>query len=452
MKWLKKIKIDSFVFEGAYCFSREKSNYDFLLGKNGGSIILHKNIVDKLENKIFTEDLKIKLLQHGLGRLNDSDLKVSGNTFKDSLYFIIDSTKSCNLNCIYCFRDLFDRRTITKEKLKDVCTYIYNVTKSKNINRINIQMWGGEPTIAMNNIEFVYNFFKDTTLRVKIDIETNATTITDKIAKKLYEMDVSVGVSIDGTPVHQNLQRKTIDGKDSIDLVKRGIKYLQKYYKDRIGGITVVTKYNYKDIDKIIDYFINELGIHSMKFNIVKDNPNAAKKRLCLSLREVREFANKLCDVMEFYRILGVPFSEGNIQIRYDNLLERSSFSCCNSNGCKGGDVLISIDANGNIYPCEMMDYKDVLLGSIYVNNEVSNGTNFDDIIKANKENNVYFKDKGVPKCNKCPWKYYCNGGCTSRIYYAGNKDKIDKVECEFNRIVYPRLIEQLLSSSPNKD
>lgn len=447
MEKINKFKNKNFIFDGAYCFSKPNIKYCFLLGKNGCSIILEKKLVDSLKLKSIDEELKFKLIQHGLAHLSNVENRICNNCNSKSLYFIIDSTKHCNLNCIYCFRNLNDKRKISKSKLKDVCTYILNVVKSKNIKRINIQMWGGEPLLALDNIEYVVNFFKDTDIIAKIDIETNGTLITDEIAKKLHDWNISIGVSIDGTDKHQNFQRKLVNGQDSMELVKNGIKNLKKYYKDNLGGITVITKYNYNDIVEIIDYYINELGISSMKFNIVKDNPNAKERRLGLTLKEVRKFANKLCDTVELYNLLGIPFSEGNIQIRLDNLLERSNFSCCSSNGCKGGETLISIDINGDVYPCEMMDYKEVKIGSIYENNKIATGDSLEKYINISKNNNIYFKEKNSNKCKSCPWQYYCKGGCTSRIHYLGNKHNIDIVECEFNKTVYPRLIEQILKN-----
>ena len=48
-------------------------------------------------------------------------------------------------------------------------------------------------------------------------------------------------------------------------------------------------------------------------------------------------------------------------------------------------------------------------------------------------------------ECNTCPWYYYCKGGCTSRILYSKGKMKYDEVECEFNKVIYERIIDDLL-------
>ena len=443
---LKSYEINDFKFKGAYTFTNENKNNYFLLNEDGCSIIFNKKLYNKLKNKDLTESMKFKLIQHGMATIEGLDKIVSYNE-DNSIYFIIDTTKKCNLNCMYCFRDLNDKREITEEKLEDICKFILNILKERNLNKVNIQMWGGEPILAISKIEYVYNFFNDKNINVKIDIETNGSLITDKIAKKLYNLNVSIGVSIDGTKKHQDLQRKLINNKGSMNLVEKGIQNLQKYYGNNIGGITVITKYNYKDIAEIISYFINDLKIRNMKFNIVKDNPNAEEDGIGLNIEEVKEFANNLFDTLEIYEVLGLEFSEGNIEMRKDNLLKRSNFSCCISNGCKGGRNLISIDMNGDLYPCEMMDYKDVKLGSIYNNDNLIDNKELINQLKQSEEENIFFKEKINKECKKCPWSYYCKGGCTSRIFYSEGKMKYDIVECEFNKIIYLKIINKFLKN-----
>lgn len=60
-----------------------------------------------------------------------------------------------------------------------------------------------------------------------IDIETNASLITDEIAKKLFNWEIHIGISMDGTPELHNRQRRMVSGKPSAEVVERGIRNLQ---------------------------------------------------------------------------------------------------------------------------------------------------------------------------------------------------------------------------------
>ena len=444
---LKKYNIDNnFYVDDIFVFTNENNKYSFLLNKKGCSIIVDKKLLNSIKEKNIDENLKFKMIQHGMAKLKNPNISISKEKDKN-IYFIIDVTKKCNFNCLYCFRNLNDNRLITNDKLQDICSYILNITKKRKLKNVTIQVWGGEPLLAMDKIEFIYNYFKKTNITLKIDIETNGSLITNKIAKKLFNMNVNVGVSLDGTKKHQDIQRRLINKKSSNELVKKGINNLKKYYGNNISGITVITKYNYKDITNIINYFTNELKIYNMKFNIVKDNPNANEDRIGLSIKEVKYFANKLFNVVELYNLMGIKFNEGNIQMRIKNLTERNKNSYFISNGCKGGINLLSIDMNGDIYPCEMMDYENVKIGSIYKNGKLSSNDELIKQINNSKKNNIYFKEKINNKCKSCPWEYFCKGGCTSRIIYSKGKMKYDEIECELNKIIYEKIIEQILKN-----
>jgi len=444
---IKKTNIDdNFYINELYVFTNKKNKYSYLLGKNGCSMIVDEYLLNSIKNKNISEDLKFKLLNHGLGSLKNPKTKTVVAD-DQSIYFVIDVTKRCNFDCLYCFRNLNDNRIIDDDILKDICNYILNIIKERKLNNVKVQVWGGEPLLAFNKLEYIYNFFKDTPVNLVIDIETNGSLISDELAKKLYDMHVNVGISIDGMLEHQDKQRRLSNGKSSNELVKKGIRNLQKYYHDSLGGIAVVTKYNYKDVYEIIKYFAEELKLKNMKFNLVRDNPNANQENIGLSLEEVKWFASVLFDSVKKYNLEHGNFNENNIITRYHNLNERISNNYCNSRGCRGGINLISIDMLGNIYPCEMMDYKNVKISSIYKDGKLANNNDLINEIKKAQKENIYFNEKTIDECNTCPWKYYCEGGCRSRIVYSEGKMTYDEVECTFNKVIYERIIEDILEN-----
>ena len=184
---IKKTNIDdNFSIDELYVFTNEKNNYSYLLGKNGCSMIVDEYLLNCLKNKDISENFKFKLLGHGLGKLKTPKTKTVKINDKN-IYFVIDVTKRCNFNCLYCFRDLSDNRVIDNDKLKDICNYILKITKERKLKNVKVQVWGGEPLLAFNKLEYIYNFFKDTSINLAIDVETNGSLITDDLAKKLYK-------------------------------------------------------------------------------------------------------------------------------------------------------------------------------------------------------------------------------------------------------------------------
>ena len=435
--YLEKFSLDIFEFLGAYVFSEKGKNC--LLASNGCTMFVSDELMKRLKNHKLDDAFMIKLVQHGLAYVPGKNLFYSGKEIEIH-YFIIDLTKRCNFDCIYCFRKLDDHTVMKRNTLMDVLRYIERYCNKKGLKNIGIQLWGGEPALAMKEIEYVVQYFDDKEIEVSFDIETNGSLVTKEIALKWKQWGIHVGVSIDGPPRIQNIQIPLVEGGASSDAVERGICNLQKYYKAPFGGIVVVTKYNYRHVREMLDYFIYKLHLHALKFNIVRDNRNALDDRLGLEEEEVAWFANELMDYLEAFYMLGANFTEGNIDIRIRNLLERSKVSCCLSNGCQGGKCIISIDRNGDIFPCEMIDFQEEKIGSIYENEQL------EDQIKKSISDHLFFKPKKDEECQKCPWWCYCGGGCSSRNRYAGRDGCIDKVECKLNKTIYPRLIEAILN------
>ncbi len=401
-------------------------------------MILDDTLLEDIRRRELAPGLQLKMIQHGIAHAPRKVMFRCGKEI-EICYFVIDITKKCNFDCIYCFRDLHDARTIDMGILKGILEYISAYCHREAIRQIGIQMWGGEPLLAMEQIEYAVNFFRKTDLQVSIDIETNASLVTSEIAERLYNWGVHVGVSLDGFPRLHNQQRKLVGGGSSAESVEEGIHNLQRFYGERVGGITVITKKNYRYIKDILDYFIYHLHLTSMKFNLVRDNKHAEEQELALDEKEIFWFANELLDYLQAFRCLGTNFTEGNIEIRVKNLLQRSNISCCISHGCQGGKRMISFDQEGNIFPCEMVDFPEEKIGSIYDEAELK--VQLERAIKKNR----FFLPKEDERCHDCPWQCYCGGGCSSRNRYLARDGQIDEAECCLNRAIYPRLIEGIL-------
>lgn len=442
--WIEPFVIEKYRFNGAFSFFND-SQYSYLLSKTGRSIIIDSELLTLLKTQSISEEFAMKLLSHGLiqaeniEHCNASECNALEN-FRPSV-FVIDITKSCNLNCIYCFRDLSNRKTIGWEKLKDICEYIDRSATDLNLQSISIQLWGGEPLCALDRIRFVSDFFAGKSYAVKLDIETNATLVTPQIAKELYNRRITVGVSVDGYPQIQNYQRPLLNGNLSSDAVRNGVKNLLSVYGNRVGGICVVTKYNYRFVAELLDYYVNELDLHSVKFNLVRDNPNALDQSIGLTIEETKEFCENLIKTLKIYRILGVEFSEGNILTKYQNLIEGHTGNCCISQGCTGGIRILSFDMNGDIFPCEMTDYPNVKIGNIYTGDDLVS------LIKKAHNKNSYYRTRKKEECDTCPWWFFCKGGCSSRVHYIDQIERVDETECILNKTIYPELIEHILNN-----
>lgn len=434
MRYVEKFAVGEVHFLGAYICASERG-YNFLVSPNGFSIIVSDDLVESLVKQTPAEELLLKLIQHQMASVGGKPYYAPTAEIKPT-FFIIDITNKCNFDCIYCFRNL-EAKNVPALRITEICQYILNYCIAEQVDHIMIQFWGGEPVLAMDNIRLVCNFFSKTQLHVGYDLETNGSLVTDEIAKELYEKKVQVGVSIDGNEVLHNRQRRYFDKSGTFEQVKQGIIHLQRYYGSNLSAICVLTKHNIEHISEMIDSFVDELHLKSVKFNIVRDNPYALESDLVPTNEQLQAFVPILIQKIKEVNKSSIRFVEPNVISKMGNILYRRLHSCCISNGCCGGKKIISFAPDGHIYPCEMTDFKDESLGTI------SNRDLCASIACAEKTH-LYFAEKRISDCNGCPWWSYCKGGCSSKVRYQ-NGNGIDEVECQINKALYPLLAKEAL-------
>ena len=410
-----------------------------ICGKTGGMLEVSIKLYNDIKKHHFNNDIRFKMVQRGLAKCNESRdaFDIQEHNTCNPNFFIIDLTNACNLNCIYCFRNYSPNEifTINDEQLLQICSYIYQFALNRGMKRISIQPWGGEPLLAFDKIERIYDYFKNKDLKVNITIETNGTLITDDIARKCVDHHYNIGISIDGYESIQNLQRPMKNNDSSFKKVVDGLFCLENAGYKNTGVICVMTSRNCNDIGQIIFFLSKELGIKYLKINPIKANSNVSD--LSLSEEQIHNALNQIIDVLESLYLEGIVVFENNIYQKFINLIYCDRRNICQSRGCMGGKSMISFDGNGNIFPCEMTDFKSERLGSIY------SGDSLDGMIQKAMINNRYYYNRETSHCDYCPWYIFCRGGCkTAAKYLHGDFLKIDEVECIINKWLYPKLLD----------
>lgn len=414
-----------------------------LCPSQGTTLALSKSDSKALADHCLSDDLAFLLVQRGMAQHEGSRPVSNQSEQIEPTFFLVDLTKSCNFACAYCFREPAEtKKRMTTVMLSQICNSLILYAKAHPERKLSIQAWGGEPLLELSSIIELRHRFVRAHLSPEIVIETNAALITLETAKVLFQNDIRVGVSIDGTAEVHDRQRPTQTGCPSSALVVEGIQNLRAAGYRNFGTITVVTKNTLKHLHEILDYFTGTLHLSHIKFNLMRKND--CNRDLALSLDEIDSYVESLLMKLWQYYLRGISIVEQNIAQRIANLLFRPNNNICNANGCHGGFKMLSIDSVGGVYPCELSDYPEYQIG------EIHNG-NFENMIhQAISRGHEYFQKRDPSFCQDCPWWYYCRGGCRSAVKYdKGNPLEIDQTECQLNRALYPRLVEILLTNQP---
>jgi radical SAM protein with 4Fe4S-binding SPASM domain len=259
-------------------------------------------------------------------------------------------TRSCNLNCSYCYENKYDR---SKEQMdisvaKDVITYY--MERDDGHKKVSIEFFGGEPLLGFSLIKEVVEWFYSRSWKKDafFGIQTNGTLLTEEMKEWLvkYKKKLTVGFSIDGCKEAHDLNRS-----NSYDLLYSNIPFLKKNWPHQPAKMTVN--------DRTIPY-ISESVIHledlSLNFNgglVLEDiwGDNERKKKL------LETYEEQLAILLNFYEkrphlyppsplfskipeYIGRPGSEIE-QLKKESL-----------RFCGAGHEMATVDVDGTIYPC----------------------------------------------------------------------------------------------------
>lgn len=430
-------------FIGAYIISEK--GFSFLLNaENGCSIVLDSELVKEILTRHISEALAMRLIQRGL-IANKNSMPPFVKEREQPTFFIFDLTQACNFRCVYCFRHLEDKvTTITDNNLDAITTYIIDYCKKYQIKDFCIQPWGGEPLIAFEKIKRMDDAFKAADLHPLISIETNASLITEQLAKEVSERNIRLGISIDGFSEIQNMHRPLMSGAPSFEKMRRGVEIISRFNNlKQYGVVCVLTSHSFPFLRDIVEFFGTELKIRCFKLNLIKDNPVMKDAQLCLSDEQIIEAQNIIIDKLIDLNQRGYEITELNVQEKLMNLLVRSKSNICTSRGCMGGTKMIAFDQDGRIYPCDVTDYKEESIGDVHTSGDL-----IELVRTAKRQKRDFFARKYSNDCDRCPFWFFCKGGCTTAIKYKlGKVEGVDHQECLANLSLYPRLINIILTN-----
>ena len=454
-EYIAPFEFGKFNFIGADLYSYQRQC--LLIEKfSGTTFFTDQSLIKHIKSKKIDDKLCFKLLQRGLIQTKESlprycDIK----SFHKPTLMLIELTKECNLRCKYCFRDFSPlpplqnstekQEVISDKTIEEICKYIANYFFKNKMKVITIQVWGGEPLLYIDKIVHIRKVINSLNVNARIVVQTNGTLITPIIAEKIAKNHIHVGISIDGPKKLQDLQRVNILGQSAYDKVLEGIKALRAVNRD-FGVIPVITNNSIDMIEDILDFFVKDLRLDSVKFNIVHAKSNLPYD-MGFDEKKSKDFSERLINKLISLNKEGYPIIERSIQTRIENLLIDSNGGFCKAKGCQYGKYMAGFGLDGNIYPCELMGFPEECVGNVKENSDLS-----ELLTTAFEKQKSFIKSPDSDhECTKCSFWAGCYGGCASAVKYGCNDAiKTDTALCSVNKCIYPKLIELLFTNPKN--
>jgi len=331
----------------------------------------------------------------------------------------IFTTNQCNLRCPYCYVKWDDRKmsTETYEKVNEV---FLNMLDHNEVDFVVYRLAGGEPTLVFQDWKpFVEDFITKCNNRGFVSIITNLTILTDDMLSffRKYKEKIGFGVSLDG----YSFSKPFINGDSSAEIVKNNIDKLLSIGIKNIDISTVVDKNSFNDVDVLAEWIVGR----NLGWGVYLDHFFCGEMDYAVVCDKMKKVIDTLGDNgFDIYH--SFKFNNIKLDTNYD--------------GCTAGKKLITIDVDGNLFPCQTM-VNDQSVGNIFSCGSII------DTFKNQKIYNIGYNYSLPEKCKDCPISDICGGGCKMH-----NKEENMKYTCDIIKKVVLYMYKKTLEIKVKKE
>lgn len=297
---------------------------------------------------------------------------------------MIHPNYKCNFNCIYCYIDDKNKKVIPYKK------WVSIIKEAKKLGVYSVDILGGEPFLYPNLLSLI-NFIVRNKMRV--NIFTNGALIDEQFLEKIknYNNKLLFIIKLDAENCYYKQNKPDITYDELIKKIK-----LTRHYKLNVLNFIVVTKYNYKYIDEIVNTS-TKYGAFPIfeRFAPVKDKK--INKELELTSKEWETVLQKMFRFWKKYEHF----------IKFYSILNGGVCSCLSNN--------MAVMQNGTVKPCPEA-HNDLIYGDL-------KKESLKEIwVKSSRLRKEFLK---IPNsCNNCQSKFLCYGGC--KIYTYQKTKRLD--------------------------
>ncbi|MDO5101355.1 MAG: quinohemoprotein amine dehydrogenase maturation protein [Lautropia sp.] len=221
-------------------------------------------------DETLNELLALEVISDGRPLSSDTPVSRVSRTALNTL--VLNVNTGCNLSCTYCYKEDLDTpsqgRRMEAETAEAAVEML--LRESPDEKRYTVVFFGGEPLSNRPLIEHMVDYcerrFAQLGKVVDFVMTTNATLLTDRIIDYLDEHRFGLSISMDGPRHIHDLNRRTVMGRGSYDLVRRKVDNLLKRYRSRPVGVRVTLTAGVTDVEGIWRHLFHEVGFAEVGF------------------------------------------------------------------------------------------------------------------------------------------------------------------------------------------
>ena len=391
------------------------------------------NLKGKYEESVIGEayDEIEELVKEGILYSEDQYEEIAHGSMDDRDYIkavCLNIIHGCNLRCKYCFADEGEyhghKGVMDIDTAKKAIDYV--VKRSGPRRNIEIDLFGGEPTMIMDTIKEIIAYAreheKEWKKNIRFTMTTNATLLNDEMMEFMDKEMGNIILSLDGRKEVNDNVRIKVDGSGSYDDILPNIKKMidkrteGKMYFVR-GTFTRANTDFYEDVKAMVNEGFREISIEPVVLE--NGHPLALREE---DLSTIFDNYDKLYEEMRRRKVEGDEFKFYHFNID----LQGGPCVYKRISGCGAGFEYVAITPQGEVYPChQFVGKEEYKLGSIW------DDTYDDELGKKFKKAHIYNK----PKCKDCWARFYCSGGCqANNVNFNGDMNIPYEIGCKMQK------------------
>lgn len=320
---------------------------------------------------------------------------------------VIKPTLACTANCPTCtcrrelHKELRKSRMLSFEDWKKI------LAEANNLGVETFDISGGEPTLYKQLPDLIkigrsYGW--------KVNVNSNGSLITEEYAEELLKAGLnSIHISLYSpiSEVHDNMRRSKGLWRKATKAIRIFAALEKKYPEFKVRTQTLLCRENYKSFAELLELHY-KLGSHSIALAYLEGD---FEKEYLLNENEIRYFSeNTIPKAVEFCEKLDISvrdraihvikniFSENNLSIsEWANGIYQPKNK--NISPCQRPKYFTILLANGDVHPCNMIEYThEPVMGNLLENSltEIWNSEKWND-----------FRENLFDKCELCPINIY---------------------------------------------
>jgi len=305
-------------------------------------------------------------------------------------YLTLWPTTACNLACAYCYASQGEApQTMDRQTALAALELA-----GGHDGPLHVQLAGGEPTLVPELIEAVAQWASQRQAPTRVAVQTNGALLTPALAAMFKRWRVAVGLSLDGPPEVQELQR------GQAAQVMAGLEILERAGVD-FYVTAVVTAASAPHLPRLLLMLAGQAHARGLGLDLLTCRGRAVGGHAAMARPDA--LAGAASRLAQLTGWLNARRTRPFVLRELERLRQPGPVFC----QAQAGRAL-AVHPSGRLYPCgQTMNDPDLALGSLAAPDWRKNGLLGREALTG-------------PHCAGCPLAGRCPGECPSRLRYNG--------------------------------